>query len=431
MPFLVIDPAKRDYARLVDLVRASGQQVHHLTLRGDRPFFNPFAVPSNCDLHAHASRIVASLDATFRMEQNFPLGYLVLSRAVTAALEDADEEGRSASLTDVYRALLVEIERDDWRGEHGQNAKSALLGRLEYLTSGPLGVLLSTEKSLPWDELLAEPCVIELGGLGSSSDRNLVFALLLSGLLGSRDSGVQRPLSHVTVLEEAHRVMHRSMAGEVGTRAITEAIAELRGAGEGFVVVDQAPSELVPEVGKLTGSKLTHRLADAEERAAAAAAMGMSPGQAGDLSVLPPGRLVAFTGSASEAMVTEVTIPDAFTKSSTDASLAVTRDVPMSRVWCFDCPAPCQGRDGSLALTLADREELSGSNGLRELHGGVRRILQERMNRVPTVIEIHCASSLILANGAGRLRTARRLIRESVRLLDDLQRQLGSEGPQN
>lgn len=421
LPFLVIDPAKRDYGRLVELLRIDNAEVAYLRVQSDQPFFNPFALPANGDLYAHASRLVAALDGAFKLEKNFPLGYFVLSRAVTSALEEAKEQGRDALLGDVYRSLLQEIQRDAWKGDHGQNAKAALLGRFDYLTSGPLGHVLSSADPLPWDQLLTIPCVIELGGIGSGSDRNLVFSLLLCGLLGSRDPGVERPLSHVTVLEEAHRILHQSMAGDVGTRAFTEAIAELRGAGEGFMVVDQAPSELVPEVSKMTGSKLTHRLADLQERAAAAAAMGMSSGQSADLAVLPPGRLIAFTGSSSESMMTEVIVPEAFGTARSQAPRISERQPTAAPVWCFGCPAPCLGREGSSALTPSDIEGLGGDGPVARLQEDVRQILIGRLDRTPTAIEIHCASAFVLAQRKVPRRAVRERIRESVNLLSRVQ----------
>lgn len=417
LPFLVIDPAKRDYGELLARVRDAGFNVEYIRLDAGAPFFNLFAVPSEGNVHAHATRLVSSLDSVFRLEQNFPLGYLVLSRAVTGALEEAQHEQRHATLRDIYRSVLEEVGHDSWKGEHGQNARAALLGRLDYLTSGPLGAILASATPLPWDDLLAKPCVIELGGLGGSMDRGLVFSLVVAGLLGSRDPGASRPLSHVTVLEEAHRILHKSMSGDVGTRAFTEAIAELRGSGEGFVIVDQAPSELVSEVGKLTGSKLTHRLADAEERAAAGASMGMTPGQYAELAILPPGRLVAFTGSASEAMITEVVVPKSFDQQVTRAVAASEPEVVKSPVWCFDCPAACLGRTGGEVLGAEDLQGRPGSETLVQLHDSTTAILSGHLGRSPTVIELHCATARILASEEV---TSRREMRSRIRTSAEL-----------
>ncbi|MGY1762413.1 hypothetical protein ACI79G_16030 [Geodermatophilus sp. SYSU D00779] len=52
-----------------------------------------------------------------------------------------------------------------------------------------------------------------------------------------------------------------------GVQVVVDAMAELRGAGEGFLVVEQAPSRLVPEVRRLVGTVVAHRTVDAEGRA--------------------------------------------------------------------------------------------------------------------------------------------------------------------
>ena len=62
------------------------------------------------------------------------------------------------------------------------------------------------------------------------------------------------PLRHITVLEEAHNLLKKTsteqssdssnMVGK-SVEMLTNAIAEIRTFGEGFVIVDQAPDSLM------------------------------------------------------------------------------------------------------------------------------------------------------------------------------------------
>ena len=113
---------------------------------------------------------------------------------------------------------------------------------------------------------MAENSIVEFRAFSSPEDRSLLFGLLFSGLVGYREAHPAEGLAHVTVLEEAHRLLRASASGSFAASLFADAIAELRGAGEGFIIVDQAPSGLIPEASKNTGTKIAHRLLDREER---------------------------------------------------------------------------------------------------------------------------------------------------------------------
>jgi len=93
-PFLVLDPAKSDYA---GLARDLGDDVLHLQLTPEAPAFNPFAVPTGSTPHAHAGRVLAAFDSAFGLSATWPFGYVSLACGLFAAYEAA-EEGRPPTL---------------------------------------------------------------------------------------------------------------------------------------------------------------------------------------------------------------------------------------------------------------------------------------------------------------------------------------------
>jgi len=114
----------------------------------------------------------------------------------------------------------------------------------------------------------------------------------------------------VTVLEEARRVLRASTQESEGVRLFVEAIAELRGSGEGFVIVDQAPTLQHPGVLKLSGSVLTHRLIDPHERAIVGAAVLLDERQQQDLVRLETGQAVLFSSRRATSVVVDVDAGD-------------------------------------------------------------------------------------------------------------------------
>jgi len=156
-------------------------------------------------------------------------------------------------------------------------------------------------------------------------------------------------LTHLTVLEEAHRLLRPDNARDSGVELFVDAIAELRGAGEGFVIVDQTPSGLHPSVLKMTGTKLTHRLTDHHERAAVGGTMVLDAEQMSDLARLGERRMVAYAATGSTATLVDVA------ESTTAArgkqvglarETALVTDADEQVLACTECPVMCQGARG-------------------------------------------------------------------------------------
>ena len=77
------------------------------------------------------------------------------------------------------------------------------------------------------------------------------------------------PLRHITILEEAHHLLRRTSTAQSSegsnvlgksVEMISNAIAEMRSYGEGFVIVDQSPGLLDMSVMRNTNTKLILRL---------------------------------------------------------------------------------------------------------------------------------------------------------------------------
>ena len=322
VPFLVIEPAKSEYRSLLQS-RKFGDRVLVFT-PGDEmiaPFrLNPFDVEKDVPLAPHLDLLRAAFSASFGMWTPLPQ---VLERCLYDIYADKGwnlltgrnrrlpEGGRSPlafpTLTDLVQKVPEVTRQLGYDEKIEADIQAALISRLQSLMIGGKGAMLDTSASLPMDVLLGRPVVIELEQLGSDDDKALLMGLLLVRLAEfRRRAGTSRTLRHVTVVEEAHRLLSRTapQASEenadprghaVGT--FVNLLAEIRAYGEGIIIADQVPLRLAPEAIKNTNLKIAHQTVSKDDREALAGAMAMDAAQARALTSLPKGRAAVFSGA--------------------------------------------------------------------------------------------------------------------------------------
>ncbi|GAA3055298.1 hypothetical protein GCM10020000_41960 [Streptomyces olivoverticillatus] len=119
--------------------------------------------------------------------------------------------GSWPTLRDFITEMRKECEQLGYSGEVRDNIIAASRLRAESLAEGACGSTLDCARSYPVEELLSRPVVIELAGVGDNEkEQSLVTALILQTMTEHykatrRGDG----LSHVTVIEEAHRLLGR------------------------------------------------------------------------------------------------------------------------------------------------------------------------------------------------------------------------------
>ncbi len=363
--FLVIDPSKDDYSSLFQLLAAKGIDVGVYRPTQRSVAFNPLAVPEGVEVARHAGRVLAAFDSALSLSAQFPLGFIELSRAMYRLYDELTPGSDQPTLRDLYRTVGHNLRAASYSGEARGNLEGSLLGRLEYLAGGPAGVALSGDASgaVQWSTILSRPTLIELGDFAAPPERALIFGLLMAGLVSYREANpiVAGP-PHLTVLEEAHRVLRAGTSSDAGAEVFVDAIAELRASGEGFIVVDQAPSLLHPGLMKLTGTKLAHRLVEAQEREAMGSTMVLDRAQLDDLARLGQRRVIAYAATSDAAELVEIDDLDMLSDgrpggaavAGQDVSLvkrvALAEGVTQAVVHCVGCPVMCLGRRGMTLL---------------------------------------------------------------------------------
>lgn len=284
VPFLVIEPIKTEYRSLLEARGLEELYVVSLGREDISPLrLNPLAPPPGVRREVHVSAVMAALKMALPLFPPLPqlLGDALDHAYVRAGWEeDATVEGgiKPPTLRDLLDSFEVVFAREGYVGE-AQNVGTAGRVRLRSLLRGSLGRMLDTVESVDFDSLMNRPVVIELDQISDADDKAVLGAFLLDRVrAAARARGsTGGVLRHVTVVEEAHRLLSRAASHDQSphgdsvraesVRAFCEAIAELRAQGEGFVLSSQSPSALAQAAVANTGTRILHRVESAEDRA--------------------------------------------------------------------------------------------------------------------------------------------------------------------
>ena len=314
---LVIEPVKREYRQL-DL---SGLRVFSLGDPGCDLQLNPFAFEGvSCSTHLdHLKSLFAAAYVLYP-----PMPY-ILEQALYEVYRDKGWDFASGlnwrsqqrhvrgypSLTDLYAKTSEVIARSGYGPRLEPEIRAALEVRINNMRIGAKGVLLDTSHSLTLEELVKQPTILELQGIGDPEQRAFLMGLILTKIYeGSIAAGPSERLRLVVVIEEAHRLLEeRAGGGEDFANPQAKAIetfgdmlAELRAYGVGLIIAEQSPSRITRQVLKNTATKFAHQLVDADERELMAGSMVLTEDESQDLATLRCGHMLMFTQGMNRPM---------------------------------------------------------------------------------------------------------------------------------
>ena len=342
VPFLVIEPAKAEYFRLAEFPEFKDSlRVYSVGGHTGTPLrLNPFDWVEGVPLLRHITLLKAILTASlFPPGQDSPLPFLMedalweiyvekgwdLHASTNPHLGQGGIQIRSALLPDLgdFEAKLLEIvDRRGYDPTIRGNLQAYLTTRLRSLKSGIKGLTLNSRRSTPFKRLFESPCIIELKEVGDEDEKAFLMALIFSLLYEYAETRVTRlaephheRLQHLTLIEEAHRLLKPAAGGsnklsadpaQKAVTMFTDMLAEMRAYGEGFVIVDQIPTKLASETLKNTNLKIVHRLAAADDRRAVGECMNLDEWQMRHLNNLQPGMAVMHFEDIGEPILCRV-----------------------------------------------------------------------------------------------------------------------------
>lgn len=304
LKFLVVEPAKGEYKHVfgnyddVSVYGTNPQLTPLLRL-------NPFSFPKEIHILEHLDRLVEIFNVCWPMYAAMPA---VLKKAVEQSyqdcgwdlLESSNPYGRLyPNFNDIADNIKTIIDSSEYDDENKGAYKGALLTRIESLTNGINGLIFSNDE-LTNEHLFDTNVIVDLSRVGSTETKSLIMGILVLKLQEYRmtNGDMNAELKHITVLEEAHNLLKRTSTEQMSESAnllgksvemLTNAIAEMRTYGEGFIIADQAPGLMDLSVIRNTNTKIIMRLPDFSDRELVGKSANLNDDQIIELAKLPKG----------------------------------------------------------------------------------------------------------------------------------------------
>ncbi|WP_432145971.1 ATP-binding protein [Streptomyces sp. bgisy084] len=378
VPWLVIEPAKAEYANMAGrLTDRAEVTVIRPGAPDDVPAgLNPLEPEPGFPLQTHLDLVRALFLAAFEATDPFPQ---VLSQALTRCYQErgwnlalgtrrgVPSAPRYPGLADVQRAALEVVDNVGYGKDVADNVRGFIDVRLGSLRMGTPGWFFEAHHPIDMGSLLDRNVVLEIEDIGNDQDKAFFIGAVLIRIyeylrVHRTDTTGGGGLRHVTVIEEAHRLLRNVPPGSPAAHAVelfASLLAEIRAYGEGIVVAEQIPSKILPDVVKNTALKIVHRLPSADDREAVGATMNLTPQQSRHIVALPPGRAAAFADGMDRPL--RIAVPLGLDRESTTQA---TRTVPTlpnphSALGHLDQARPHSLREISLGRDLAEDPELT------------------------------------------------------------------------
>lgn len=323
--FLVLEPAKGEYKKDLKNVEKINIFTTH-PLCESLLHINPFKFEEGIHVLEHIDRLLGIFSSCWELTAAMPA---ILKKGVERAYQSVGwdlvnsyyigdkEPFEYPTFSTLVGELRKVIESSGYSAEAKGNYIGALVTRVESLTAGVLKQIFCNEYYTDPKVLFDGKTVVDLSRLGSAETKTLIMGVLVMQLSEYRQVitvGTNKKIHHLTVIEEAHNLLRNTQdAGAGGSDLIrksvemmSNAIAEMRTYGEGFLIVDQSPTAVDISAIKNTNTKIVMRLPEQHDCEAVAKAMGLDEFQTKEITKFPRGVAVVMQNNWSAAVLTKV-----------------------------------------------------------------------------------------------------------------------------
>ncbi len=308
LPFLVIEPAKSEYRALIDSI----PDIQIFTPGKDNVsplLINPFIPPKGVRLKTYKSVLKSAFAAGVTMTT--PLDK-IFEETVNNIYSDfgwldsytVDDGGNIFNIQDFAKEFSRTFEALGYVGE-AKNIGRAGLVRLTSMIS-----LFDNYYSVPIEDLLGKPTIIELAGVPNKDEKALFISLLLLNISAYIDSNYlgDGTLRNIILLEEAHNLLDSSDNNSEGSAQPNSAaqdllksmLAEKRSQGLGLIIADQSPEKVGADIIKQTNIKLGFNLVEKTDKEIFANSTNMQEAQFDRMTRLIEGEAFFFMNGMTE-----------------------------------------------------------------------------------------------------------------------------------
>lgn len=317
-PFLVIEPAKKEYRNIkknVNIYTLGRPEINCLKL-------NPFYILPGITPQQHIDLLKDLFNASFALYGPMPyilekclyniyskkgwnltLGFhpcLINKKSKYDFFDESGIREKYSTIAHKYIFPTMQDLKDEvdyyienemtYEGELKGNIRGAIKARIDSLCVGAKGYMFNTYDTVNFDKLFNENSIIELEGLADDSDKAFALGLLIIYVNEYRQVNKEvnqiEGLKHLLVIEEAHRLLKNVSTesnedlGNPKGKAVehfTNMLAEMRSYGQGIIVAEQIPCKLAPDIIKNSSNKIIHRIVAKDDQEVIANTIGVYP----------------------------------------------------------------------------------------------------------------------------------------------------------
>lgn len=307
IPFLAIEPTKSEYRAMIDIV--DDLQIFTPGNNNVSPFIiNPFIPPKGITVEQYIPSLLAAFKAAFSMDG--PLEMIFLKAVNNCYIEYGwkkyskygDKDVKVFGMFEYILCFKKTMNSMNYNKETKSNIETAGLLRLMNLIEQNSNIY-DTINTVPIEDLLSKPTVLELNSIDNDEQKSLIMALILSSAcvhIKNNQIGDGK-LKNVILIDEAHVLLDSGVDSEgsgssKGTtvKTVQKMIAEVRSYGTSIIIADQKPSAVTESIVSNTNVKVSFRLTSSKERNIIAESTDMSDNNAEYISQLGVGQAFVY-----------------------------------------------------------------------------------------------------------------------------------------
>ena len=362
--WMVLEPAKAEYAAAMAARLDGVAEVLRIRI-GEKAVapasLNPLEAEPGFPLQSHAELVRALFLAAFTADEPFPQ---VLTHALDRCYSERGFDlalsrpvlGWPSTKRPTYPTLW------DLQARRARSLTVSATARRSPTTCGASSMCGSAasgpepgsffEGGHPLDFAAAmnRVVVFEIEDVASDQDKAFVMGVILIRLyehlrMCAKPADGEAALAHLTVIEEAHRLLRHTEPGTGAAYAVelfANLLAEVRSYGEGIVVAEQIPSKVLPDLIKNTALKVVHRLPAEDDRRAVGATMNLTEPQSEYVVALRPGRAAVFTDEMDRPVLAAIMDGTRRERGSDRERPPVSERAPLSGRRSGCCAGPCR-----------------------------------------------------------------------------------------